>query len=64
MSIIDRLDQVQSLNGRLTAIAPIPTSVKLETTTLCNHDCSYCSRQYRDRKHGIMSWSFYTRILD
>lgn len=63
MSIIERLDKVQDLKGRLTAFAPVPRSVKLETTTLCNHDCSYCSRQYRDRKHGIMSWSFYTRIL-
>ena len=63
MSIIERLDQVQDLKGRLTPVAPIPRSVKLETTTLCNHDCSYCSRQYRDRKHGIMSWEFYTRIL-
>lgn len=63
MTIIERLDQVQSLQGRLTAVAPIPTSVKLETTTLCNHDCSYCSRQYRDRQHGVMSWEFYVRIL-
>jgi organic radical activating enzyme len=63
-TILERLDQVQSLEGRLTAVAPIPTSVKLETTTLCNHDCSYCSRQYRDRQHGTMSWSFYLRILD
>jgi organic radical activating enzyme len=64
MTILDRLDQVQDLKGRLTAIAPIPRSVKLETTTLCNHDCSYCSRQYRDRQHGTMSWDFYLRILD
>ena len=64
MSILERLDQVQSLDGRLTAVAPIPTSVKLETTTLCNHDCSYCSRQYRDRKHGVMSWKFFIRILE
>ena len=63
MSILDRLDQVQSLAGRLTAVAPIPSSLKIETTTNCNHDCSYCSRQYRDRKHGNMSWGFYTRIL-
>jgi organic radical activating enzyme len=63
MSIIERLDQVQSLEGRLTPVAPIPTSVKLETTTLCNHDCSYCSRQYRERQHGVMSWDFYVRIL-
>jgi MoaA/NifB/PqqE/SkfB family radical SAM enzyme len=64
VSILERLDQVQDLKGRLTAVAPVPRSVKLETTTLCNHACSYCSRQYREREHGTMSWEFYLRILD
>ena len=64
MSILARLDQVQSLQGRLTALAPIPTSIKIETTTNCNHNCGYCSRNYHERKFGVMSKSFYLRVLD
>jgi organic radical activating enzyme len=64
MTILERLDQVQSMEGRLTAKAPAPRSMKIETTTNCNHACSYCSRQYNDRQHGNMSWSFYLSLLD
>src|SRR3990167_4294179 len=64
MSILDRLDQVQSLEGRLTAVAPIPTSIKIECTTKCQHRCSYCSRNYHDRKFGDMNKDFYQDILD
>src|SRR3990167_7298938 len=64
MSILDRLDQVQSLEGRLTAVAPIPTSIKIENTTRCQHACGYCSRNYHDRKFGDMNKDFYQDILD
>jgi organic radical activating enzyme len=62
-SILERLDEVQDLRHRMLAQAPAPTSLKIETTTNCNHNCSYCSRQYNERMWGQMSWPFYVKML-
>lgn len=63
-SIVDRLDVITSIaSDRLQPVPPSPTSAKIELTSRCNFDCTYCARRSAKRPHGDMERGDYQAII-
>jgi len=39
------------------------TGINVETTNICNADCTFCAYQYQERPTGVMSMQLYKKIL-
>ena len=63
-SIVDRIDAITGITSdRLSTIAPIPKSVKIEITANCNYHCSFCVKSLR-ADSGSMDRKLYTRLIN
>ena len=65
-TISKRIDAVTEIQTEyLGAVLPIPKSVKIELTSRCNFQCTFCANRHRDR-HGLadMDWKLYTKVVN
>jgi len=64
-TISQRIDAITHLPPEYRSVTPpVPKSVKIELTGLCNFKCSFCARSDRLRKTKAMDWDLFTRLLD
>ena len=63
-SIIERVDSATHIDSsRLMSPPSFPKSLKIEVTSRCNFNCSYCGVSRKLRKTGDMDWFFYADLI-
>ena len=64
MGITERIDNITELRGhQLSVTPPIPSSVKLELTSRCDHRCYFCAHRKHPRPKQDMDRALFSRIL-
>jgi MoaA/NifB/PqqE/SkfB family radical SAM enzyme len=63
-SIIQRVDAHTNIpEEKLVLDPPFPDAIKIELTSYCNYNCTYCATKRKLRPQGIMDKDFLYRIL-
>lgn len=60
MTITQRIDAITGIPEEYRREdPPVPRSVKVELTSRCDHNCSFCARNTRNRPAGDMDYEFF-----
>lgn len=61
---MDKIFEVQKMEGRLDESDDFPKVVLIDTISYCNLKCSMCVHKEMKRRKGIIPWGLFTKIIN